>query len=177
MNKTWNQMPTTPEHVSLFELGYRVKRDDTRKIFAVSPDGKQVYSGYNVDEAWAVCQNHHSPVVAAPRPHVVCLCGSTRFSEAYQQANLQETLAGRIVLTIGADMKSDNELFTSMSEVELAETKQRLDSLHLQKIDLSDSILVLNVDGYIGESTKREIEYATQAGKLVRYWENNDVAN
>jgi hypothetical protein len=61
MNKTWNQMPTTPEHVSLFELGYRVKRDDTRKIFAVSPEGSQVYSGYSVDEAWQHCDKHAYP--------------------------------------------------------------------------------------------------------------------
>jgi hypothetical protein len=59
-----------------------------------------------------------------------------------------------------------------MSEDELAATKQRLDKLHLRKIDLADSVLILNVDGYVGDSTKREIEYAANAGKLVRYWES-----
>lgn len=105
------------------------------------------------------------------RPVIVCLCGSTRFSEAYQQANLQETLAGRIVLTIGADMKSDEALFTQMSSDEFELTKKRLDTLHLRKIDLADEILVLNVDGYIGESTRREIAYAERLGKPVRYWQ------
>lgn len=104
-------------------------------------------------------------------PKIVCLCGSTRFTEAYQQANLQETLAGRIVLTIGCDMKSDSDLFATKSPAELAEIKQRLDWLHLRKIDLADEILVLNVGGYIGDSTRREIEYARNSGKHIRWLE------
>lgn len=176
MTKTYMQAPTTPEQTSLFEAGYRVMRDENRKIFANNPDGLQIYSGVSVDEAWAACEKHHTPVIGTSRPHIVCLCGSTRFSEAYQKANLLETLAGNIVLTIGADMKSDNELFASMSDEELAATKQRLDELHLQKIQLADSILVLNVDGYIGDSTRREIEFAMKAGKLVRYWEGENAA-
>lgn len=103
------------------------------------------------------------------KPRVVCLCGSTRFSEAYQQANLRETLAGRIVLTIGVDMKSDAELFKNTPADELEQIKQRLDELHKRKIDLADEILVLNVDGYIGSSTKSEIEYARHNNKAVRY--------
>lgn len=105
------------------------------------------------------------------KPKVVCLCGSTRFSQAYQDANLRETIAGNIVLTIGADMKSDAALFASMSSDELEALKVRLDELHKRKIDLADEILVLNVDGYIGSSTKSEIEYAEKHGKVIRYLE------
>jgi hypothetical protein len=105
------------------------------------------------------------------RPRIVCLCGSTRFSEAYQEANLRETLAGRIVLTIGVDMKSDAELFKGMPEHELDQIKQRLDELHKRKIDLADEILVLNVGGYIGHSTKSEIQYALMRVKNIRYLE------
>lgn len=104
-------------------------------------------------------------------PTVVCLCGSTRFSEAFQQANFSETLAGRIVLTIGCDMKSDNELFKNMSEDELTEVKTRLDKLHFQKIELADEVLILNVGQYIGESTKRELAYAKSLNKGIRYLE------
>jgi len=109
--------------------------------------------------------------LAATRPRIVCLCGSTRFSEAYQQANLAETLAGRIVLTIGCDMRSDAHLFADHSPEELAEIKARLDWLHLRKIDLADEILVLNVGGYAGESTRREIAYARETGKTIRWLE------
>lgn len=105
------------------------------------------------------------------RPRIVCLCGSTRFSEAYQEANLRETLEGRIVLTIGADMKSDNDLFLLMPPNERAHLKKTLDELHLRKIDLADEVLVLNVGDYIGESTQREIEYARNHHKVIRWLE------
>jgi hypothetical protein len=99
------------------------------------------------------------------RPPIVCLCGSTRFYEAFRQANLRETLAGNIVLSIGCDFKSDDALgLTDMD-------KERLDELHKRKIDLADEILVLNVGGYIGSSTKSEIEYAIKNKKRVRYLE------
>lgn len=109
------------------------------------------------------------------RPTVVCLCGSTRFSEAFQNANLTETLAGRIVLTIGCDMKSDNHLFAEMDDLDRATLKVMLDELHKRKIDLADEILVLNVGGYIGTSTRSEIEYAQANGKRIRYLETLDA--
>ena len=108
------------------------------------------------------------------KPRIVCLCGSTRFSEAFREANLRETLAGRIVLTIGCDMREDAALFPDPAERE--EIKERLDRLHLAKIDLADDVLILNVGGYIGESTRREIEYATRTGKPVRYLETGEAA-
>lgn len=108
---------------------------------------------------------------STPRPTIVCLCGSTRFSEAYQRANLDETLAGHIVLTIGCDMRSDADVFTGKSEAELTQIKDGLDALHLHKIELADEILVLNVDGYVGTSTAREIAHARQIGKRVRWLE------
>jgi len=107
----------------------------------------------------------------AHRPRIVCLCGSTRFGEAFREANLSETLAGRIVLTVGCDMRSDAELFADMGEKELAQVKARLDELHLRKIDLADEILVLNVGRYVGPSTSREVEYARLTGKTVRWLE------
>jgi hypothetical protein len=99
------------------------------------------------------------------RPRIVCLCGSTRFSEAFRKANFEETLAGRIVLSVGCDTKSDAALGF------VPEVKARLDELHLRKIDLADEVLVLNVGGYLGESTRREVEYARALGKPLRYLE------
>lgn len=105
------------------------------------------------------------------KPVIVCLCGSTRFSEAYQKANLQETLNGRIVLTIGCDLRSDLDLFVSLTQEEQDQVKADLDELHLRKIDLADEVLILNVSGYIGESTRKELEYAKAHDKTVRFWE------
>jgi cell division protein FtsB len=96
---------------------------------------------------------------------VVCLCGSTRFMDAFRAANLRLTLEGKIVLSVGCNTKSD----ASMSLGE--DVKKRLDELHLRKIDLADEVLVLNVGGYIGESTRREIEYAKRLGKPISFLE------
>lgn len=104
---------------------------------------------------------------AKPRPRIVCLCGSTRFMEAFRSANLQETLAGCIVLSIGCDTKSDTDLM-AVGELTAAD-KAALDELHKRKIDLADEILILNVDDYIGSSTRSELDYARAKGKRVRW--------
>ncbi len=105
------------------------------------------------------------------RPKIVCLCGSTRFGEAFQAANLKETLAGKIVLSIGCNMKSDSEIFGHLPQAELDEIKIRLDELHKRKIDLADEVLVLNVGGYVGSSTLSEIIYADRLKKPLRWLE------
>jgi len=99
------------------------------------------------------------------RPVVVCLCGSTKFREAFQRVNRVETLAGKIVLAPGCFQGDDGLDW-------LPEMKQRLDELHLRKIDLADEILVVNVGGYIGLSIRQEIAYARQQGKPVRWLES-----
>ena len=98
---------------------------------------------------------------------IVCLCGSTRFFEAYAEANLEETLAGKIVLTVGCMTRSDAELGIEQD----SDTKAKLDQLHLRKIDLCDEVLILNVDGYVGESTWGELCYAVGLLKRVRFLE------
>jgi hypothetical protein len=103
------------------------------------------------------------------KPRIVCLCGSGRFREAYEQAEFDETLLGKIVLTIGCNTKD-----IARSQ-ELKHHKPMLDELHLRKIDLADEIFVLNVGGYIGESTTREIEYAKAHNKPIRYLEVQDA--
>jgi hypothetical protein len=105
------------------------------------------------------------------RPTIVCLCGSTRFSAAFHDANLRETLDGKIVLTIGCDMRSDGDLFADLTKGERQRVKELLDELHLRKIDLAAEVLILNVGGYIGESTRRELDYAIAQGKRVRFLE------
>ena len=102
-------------------------------------------------------------------PKIVCLCGSTRFSEAFKAANLRETVSGNIVLSIGCDTKSDADLL-ALGQL-TPEAKEGLDQLHKRKIDLADEILVLNVGGYIGDSTRSEIEYAQKMNKSIRLLE------
>jgi hypothetical protein len=105
----------------------------------------------------------------APRPRIVCLCGSTRFWREFLRANRDETTAGRIVLSVGCFVGAPS--FPVAMEPVTPEVKRKLDELHLRKIDLADEILVLNVGGYIGESTHAEIVYAAAAGKEIRYLE------
>lgn len=113
------------------------------------------------------------------RPRIVCLCGSTRFWRTFQEASLRETLAGKIVLSIGAARAADDDDRTFGGYVPLGQwdtVKRQLDELHLRKIDLADEVLVLNVEGYIGESTLRELRYAIAQGKPLRWWEQESVA-
>ena len=105
-------------------------------------------------------------------PKVVCLCGSTRFKEAFERANQAETLAGRIVLSVGHFDRATPEMREQGKWAGItAEQKVALDVLHKQKIDLADEVLVLNVGGYIGDSTKSEVVHAWRTDKPVRWLE------
>lgn len=103
-------------------------------------------------------------------PSIVCLCGSTRFGEAFHQAQLDETLAGNIVLTVGCHVHSDEALGLD------PKVKAALDELHFRKIELADETLILNVGGYIGDSTGNELAYALFLSKPVRTLEPMDLA-
>ena len=103
---------------------------------------------------------------------VVTLCGSTKFKDEYLKAQKELTLKGYIVLSVGLFGHSgDNEVWENMDEGTLTKTKQMVDDMHLRKIDMSDEIFVINVGGYIGSSTKSEIEYAISQNKKVTYLE------
>lgn len=105
-----------------------------------------------------------------PRPTVVCLCGSTRFWRTFQRAGLAETMAGRIVLSIGAASGTDDEHFGNLPRAEYDAIKERLDVLHLHKVAMADEVLILNEGDYVGASCRRELEYARLLGKRVRWW-------
>ena len=104
---------------------------------------------------------------------VITLCGSTRFKDEFMKAQKDLTLKGNIVISVGLFGHSgDNEVWESMDEGTLTKTKEMLDDMHKRKIDMADEIFVINVNGYIGDSTKSEIEYAKAHGKVVNYLEN-----
>lgn len=101
---------------------------------------------------------------------VITLCGSTRFKNEFLKAQKRLTLeTSNIVVSVGLFGHSgDDEVWTEG-------TKEMLDDMHLRKIDMADEIYVLNVDGYIGSSTKKEIAYAKRTGKAVRYLEIHGI--
>ncbi len=96
---------------------------------------------------------------------VITLCGSTRFKEQFLVAQKRLTLEGNIVISVGLFGHSGDE------EVWTPGTKEMLDNMHKRKIDMADAIYVINVGGYIGSSTRSEIEYAEKHGKTILYLE------
>jgi hypothetical protein len=100
------------------------------------------------------------------RPTITCLCGSTRFKRQFIEANFRETVAGRIVLSVGWFSHADADVYAPTEE-----EKAALDALHLRKIELADEVLVIAPGGYVGESTQREVEHALALGKPIRWWE------
>ena len=103
---------------------------------------------------------------------VMTLCGSTRFKDEFMEAQKRLTLAGNIVISVGLfGHAGDAEVWENMDEGTLTKTKEMLDDMHKRKIDMADEIFVINVGGYIGTSTRSEIEYAKMTGKTVRYLE------
>jgi hypothetical protein len=99
---------------------------------------------------------------------IITLCGSTRFKDEFMAEQKRLTLEGNIVISVGLFGHSgDNEAMSP-------ETKVMLDDMHKRKIDLADEIFVINRGGYIGSSTRSEIEYAHSTNKSVKYLENPD---
>lgn len=102
---------------------------------------------------------------------VVTLCGSTRFKDEFYEAQKRFTLEGNIVISVGLfGHAGDQEVWDGMDEDTLSKwfcvkTKEMIDDMHKRKIDMADSIYVINVGGYIGESTRSEINYAEKTGK------------
>ena len=93
---------------------------------------------------------------------IVCLCGSTKFKQAFIAENARLTGEGSIVLSVG--------FFGHHQRIEpTPEQKVALDALHKQKINLCDWVWVIDIGGYVGPSTRSEIEHALANGIPVRY--------
>ncbi len=104
---------------------------------------------------------------------VITLCGSTKFKKEFMEAQKRLTLEGNIVISVGLFGHSgDQEVWDGMDEGTLSKTKEMLDDMHKRKIDMSDEIFVINVGGYIGDSTRSEIDYAKEHSKKVNYLES-----
>ena len=96
---------------------------------------------------------------------IITLCGSTKFKDEFIREQKRLTLEGNIILTVGLfGHNGDNEVWSEG-------VKEKMDDMHKRRIDLSDEIFVINKNGYIGESTRSEIEYAIKTKKIVKYME------
>lgn len=96
---------------------------------------------------------------------VITLCGSTKFKDEFFKIQKKLTLEGNIVISVGLFGHAGDD------EVWAPGTKEMLDDMHKAKIDMADEIFVINKGGYIGSSTKSEIEYAIKTNKKVNYLE------
>jgi hypothetical protein len=119
----------------------------------------------------ADCGEYHDLVrdFGGLRPKIVVLCGSTRFKDEINAANARLTLAGHLVISLGVfghvDLP-DRDWTTGDSA-----DKRLLDDLHKRKIDIADEVLIVNIGGYVGESTRAEIAYARSLGKPIKFLE------
>jgi hypothetical protein len=108
------------------------------------------------------------------RPKIVCLCGSTRFTEQMLIKQWELTKQGVIVVTWCAlpDSYFEANDYADRAHIgDREDVKVAIDELHKRKIDLADEVFVLNLGGYIGSSTRSEIDYAVAQGKPVLYAE------
>jgi len=109
------------------------------------------------------------------KPPIITLCGSTRFIEYFAVMAWALEKKGAIVLGLHflpeSYFKQKKHKGVPDHLAEYEEVAEHFDNLHLRKIDLSDSVYVLNVDGYIGKSTAKEIKYAKKLGLPISYFE------
>lgn len=91
----------------------------------------------------------------------ITLCGSIRFKGEFLKWNKELTLQGHVVYSVVC--------FGHPDDVPSESEKQMLERIHMLKIDYSDEIFVLDVDGYIGETTRREIAYAKLKNRKIKY--------
>lgn len=110
-------------------------------------------------------------LLSGKKPIVVTLCGSTRFKQQFVEINAKFTLEGKIVLAPGIFVHTDGQL-PELTEDQWAHQKIKLDILHKHKILNSNEIFVINVGGYVGDSTLSEIQFATQYKIPIKWLED-----
>lgn len=134
-----------------------------------SPHAKRVMDALRLAAEKTAAPTLIPPQPAPQRPRIICLCGSTKFIEIFAVKTWELELEGFIVL--GCTLLPSWYCPVRDHFAESLGVKEQRDNHHLQKIDLADEILVLNVGGYVGESTRAEIKYAEKAGKTITYLE------
>lgn len=98
---------------------------------------------------------------------VITLCGSTKFKKQFEEVNAKLTIQGHVVISLG--------FFEQSEGIEITPEQEALfELIHYKKIDLADEIFVIDVNNYIGESTRKEMEYAKRKGKAITYYSSSD---
>lgn len=93
---------------------------------------------------------------------IITLCGSLRFQKEMMEVAEKMALKGNCILTPVYPVLENSK--------RTEEQMQKLKEAHFKRIELSDAILVVNVNNYIGNSTNLEIEYAKRLGKEILYY-------
>lgn len=112
--------------------------------------------------------------VMPEKPKIICICGSTRFADLHAIARWEFERDGTaicLMINYLPDWYITKHFKKSDHIGEQAGNKTILDELHFRKIDLSDGVYVINKNGYIGESTRNEIEYAKKQNIPIEYLE------
>lgn len=145
---------------------------DAENLLAYSKDLQASLTAANrrVSELEDLLENRCVPINT---PTIVCLCGSTRFMDAFFDAGWKFTLQGMIVLSVGVCKHAKDHGGEALGQ----DVADKLDELHFRKIDLADFVYVLNVGGYIGKSTSKEIAYARSLSKNIEYLEDTPVTH
>ena len=124
---------------------------------------------------WALPSLSNAKKLRLPAPFLKTLSPILKFKDEFLKVQKDLTLKGNIVISVGLFGHSgDSEVWENMDEGTLTKTKEMLDDIHKRKIDMSDEIFVINVGGYIGDSTRSEIEYAKK--QTPKYNEQNCTA-
>ena len=111
-------------------------------------------------------------ILGIDRPKIICLCGSSRFITSFAVLAWEFEKEGAITLGLHLlpNSYSIDNIPNHLAEHENVASK--MDALHLRKIDISDLVFIVNVNGYIGKSTANEIRYAENLGKPIEYLES-----
>lgn len=136
--------------------------EDNNGICPYAPNSTCICDKFkNQAEAGYCLGKRYYKILKSPK---VCLCGSTKFKDKFFEVARDLTLKGCIVTMPMVFVHSGDEV----NEIQ----KKYLDEVHKAKIAEADLIYIINVDGYIGNSTRSEINWATQLGKKIEYLES-----
>lgn len=140
MSKKYLQAPTTPEHENLFNLRYRVWRDENRNIFATAPDGRKVYYGQSVDDAWIMCDVHSGTDPAKYQKHQnVSIVGASGKIKLYFAGSIR---GGRVMQPFYAHIiqylqNSGYEVLSEHVGSELSSSGETLDETTIYQRDIA----------------------------------------
>jgi hypothetical protein len=158
------EIKLNPDFIHRKEIEEAIKENDGYCCCALekNDDTKCICKDFREQDHFGFCHcGRYYKVLKTPK---VCLCGSTRFKEIFFDIAKEFTLKGYIVTMPG--------VFVHRGDTIDEKDKERLDEIHKAKIADADEIFIVNKDGYIGESTKSEIEWAEELGKKITYLES-----